>query len=115
MSFDEFSKHGLTILSMIYYSKRVKETFLSCHSMSPVVSMGLLYLICLSKLSGLRRLFVFSKHWLTILSMFEFSKRLEETIFVSCHSTSSVNISLLCLVCLSFVSGLRRQFFDVIR
>ena len=26
MSFDEFSKHGFTILSMFEFSKRVKET-----------------------------------------------------------------------------------------
>jgi uncharacterized protein YbgA (DUF1722 family) len=56
MSFDEFSKHGFTVLSMFEFSKRVKET------------------ICLMSFDE------FSKLWLTLLSMFEFSKRVKETI-----------------------------------
>jgi hypothetical protein len=81
MSFDEFSKHWLTIPSMFEFSKRVKETIFSCHSMIPVLIMGLpcervKKTICLMPFDE------FSKHWLTILSMFEFSKRLKETIFL---------------------------------
>ena len=48
MSFDEFGKSWLTIPSMFEFSNRVKETIFSCHSMTPVLIMGLLYLICLS-------------------------------------------------------------------
>ena len=57
MSFDEFSKHGFAIPSMLEFSQGVKETIflMSFHE--------------------------FSKHGFNILSMFEFSNRVKEIIF----------------------------------
>ena len=57
MSFDQFSKHGFTVLSMFEFSKRVKET---------------MFLMSVDE---------FSKNGFTILSMIEFSKRVKETMF----------------------------------
>ena len=57
MSFDQFSKHGFTALSMFEFSKRVKET---------------MFLMSVDE---------FSKNGFTILSMIEFSKRVKETMF----------------------------------
>ena len=57
MSFNEFSKHWLTILSMIYFSKRVKETVLLM-SFDDVSKHGFTLLsIGFSLVSSLRRLF----------------------------------------------------------
>ena len=58
MSFDEFSKHGFTTLSMFEFSKRFKKT---------IISMSF---------DEIRQ------HGFTMLSMFQFSKRVEETMFI---------------------------------
>ena len=55
MSFDEFSKHRLPVLSMLEFSKRVQETIVLI-SFDEFSKRWLTYYVCLSLASGLRRL-----------------------------------------------------------